>query len=443
MALKSDDRGIFVVFKLFLIIRLLFSFSSQLFQNIIPSPGPGGGPPPTVNLSLSMLSFLEISILFAYLSIKWLENKLGRWYLPIALAFACIMPIIEDYFQLRYFQQMMNQTNFPDPMWMDMPLHQAALAGQYQLGVLLLLPFTFVCWEYRFRWAIVYCMSFVILGLLLIPPLLSNGFAQFDVVSVILTRMVLYLVFGYIIHRLVMEQRSNNLQLEITNQQLARFAGTLEQLTISRERNRLAHELHDTVAHTLSGLAVQLEAVKSLWDVSPSEAYTMLERSLKGTRAGLTETRRALQALRATPLEDLGLALAVQNIAETAGKRAGFITEIQIPSEIESIQPQNEQAIYRVLQEALENIVRHADAKTVKISLSNVNGIITLIVSDDGVGFDIEEKMVSGHYGLRGMKERSEIVGGQLEILSKIGTGTTVRLFLKDNPIPMIDTKGR
>jgi signal transduction histidine kinase len=208
-------------------------------------------------------------------------------------------------------------------------------------------------------------------------------------------------------------------------------AATLEQLTISRERNRLARELHDTLAHTLSGVAVQLEAVKSLWGVNAEEARALLEQSLNHTRSGLTETRRALRALRATPLEDLGLALALRNLAETMAERSGLTLDLCIQENLNNLSSSIEQGIYRVAQEALENTARHAMARHVKVELVKNDENLILAIMDDGRGFDLHGVDTESHFGLRGMRERAEAMGGTLEVESRSVEGTTVRLQVR------------
>jgi signal transduction histidine kinase len=223
-------------------------------------------------------------------------------------------------------------------------------------------------------------------------------------------------------------QREQRNFLTKANMQLARYASTLEQLTVSRERNRLARELHDTLAHTLTAVAVQLEAVDSAWDVAPDKARTLLHKSLAQTRSGLMETRRALQALRASPLEDLGLALAVRSLAEITARRSGLELELSVPPEVGNLSPDIEQGIYRVAQEAMENVVKHANASRICVALAQEEGKITLTVQDNGRGFDVETIEADGHYGVQGMRERAAMMGAQLTIQRGIHGGTEVQL---------------
>jgi len=228
---------------------------------------------------------------------------------------------------------------------------------------------------------------------------------------------------------LIKRQREHRAALAEANRKLVQYAATTEQLASSQERNRLARELHDTLAHSLSGATVQLEAVQALWDFQPHEARQMLDQALEVTQNGLTEARRALQSLRASPLDDLGLSLAVSDMAKSTAARANLHLELDMQNHIENLPPEVEQCIYRVAQEALTNVARHADAKSLHVALRQDSGALTLTIADDGRGFDLAAALSRGaHYGLQGLRERAEMVGAALDVESALRTGTTVKL---------------
>jgi signal transduction histidine kinase len=260
-------------------------------------------------------------------------------------------------------------------------------------------------------------------------------------------RTVFFILIGYIVCHLMTEQRAQRQELDKANQRLVRYAATLEELAISQERNRLARELHDTLAHTLSALAVQLDAIATVWVQVPPRVRTMLQRALAMTRTGLDDTRRALGALRATPLEDVGLAAAVSQLAEAAAARGGLALHLEVSESPWNLVPEVEQCYYRVAQEAIENVVKHAQARSMRVSLLCEEGSLLLQVADDGLGFSVEtleaEPEPSGQrnlsrayegsytavkFGIRGMQERAELIGASLEIESTEGGGTIVRL---------------
>jgi signal transduction histidine kinase len=246
------------------------------------------------------------------------------------------------------------------------------------------------------------------------------------------------LCIGYIITRLMKEQRAQREQLRATNAELHRLGAVREQLATSRERNRVARELHDTLAHTLTGLAVQLEAIRTVWENDAGEAHDLLEKAHARARSGLVETRRALAALRASPLDSVGLAGAVRALAEKASARGGLRLELVLPEGEPELDEDDAQALYRVAQEALENVVRHAEARRVSVSLKCPPFGATLVVADDGRGFDLE-RCASVCWGLAGMRERAEARGAVLDVESRPGAGTVIRLRLGPCAAPVAE----
>jgi two-component system sensor histidine kinase UhpB len=148
------------------------------------------------------------------------------------------------------------------------------------------------------------------------------------------------------------------------------------------------------------------------------------------TRSGLTETRRALQALRASPLDDLGLLLALRALAETTATRAGLQLECDLPESLPKLPPDVEQGLYRIAQEAFQNIVRHANARKIRVDWAQKNGQADLTISDDGRGFVIKEVDGAQHFGLRGMQERASMLDATLEIASQPGQGASIKISL-------------
>ncbi len=353
--------------------------------------------------------------LMAYLSSPWLMRHLKRWFLPIALFVASVGPIIVLRLLLEF----------------DLPESNREL-GAWQMIPMLFLPLILVAWQYNFGMVVLFSISTALFHLALTPPSLGE---ELSILPVIVLRTFSFMLVGYIVVRVLTTQREQRQALSDANSKLAYYATTLEQLAISRERNRLARELHDTLAHTLSGLAVQLEAVSALWEVEPIEARSMLDRSAHSTREGLAETRRALRDLRASPLADLGLSLAIRELAESVALRASLQLEVSMPEWLGKLTPAVEQCIYRVAQEAIANVSYHAQANKLKVSLTQTDQWVTLAIEDDGCGFEWSEVDPAQHFGLKGLRERAEMIGGSLEVNSILQQGTTVclRIEVKDD----------
>ncbi len=259
----------------------------------------------------------------------------------------------------------------------------------------------------------------------------SVPFIAFSVVSSFIRSIILG-ILGALEFRIMSLQRKERAELVEANEKLTHYALTIEQLTVSRERNRMARELHDTLAHTLSSVAVELEAVKALVKPRPAEAVKLVDQSLSITRNGLNETRKALQDLRALPIEDLGLTLALKTQVESIADRERIKIKTHIDKGVDKVPPDVAYCIYRIAQEALENIVRHAGAGQAVLKLTRSAGMLHLTIRDDGHGFDPRLVDDSQKFGLRGMLERVEMLGGILTIDSTPGKGTTISLELEE-----------
>jgi signal transduction histidine kinase len=306
--------------------------------------------------------------------------------------------------------------------------------------VLRLLPVLFiglilVAWHYSLPTMILYSVGLNIfeLSIVLANSRLSDPNQMNTFYLIIIIRTVCFIVVGVFINQLITYLRTQKASLKLANKQLAHYASTLENLTVSRERNRMSRELHDTVVHTLSGLAVQLETTKAYMDINPGTARNLVDQSLEVVRSGLQETRRALKALRASPLEDLGLILGIKKLIEAAIQRGNLLPDVSLPDKELFLTLDIEQCIYRIAQEALENVVHHANAQHLGVKLAVNEDEILLVIQDDGVGFSPEIGFPAGHFGLQGMQERTRLVGGDLRIDSKPLSGTTIRFNLKGN----------
>jgi signal transduction histidine kinase len=296
-----------------------------------------------------------------------------------------------------------------------------------RFGPVELIGAVLLAWNYSWK-SVVRC-NLVLLVLIIAPAVLLPQIATATVVVAVL-QTVGFLILSYCVHVLVERLRRQAAALRHANRQLRQYAGTLEHLTISRERNRVARELHDTLAHTLSSLSVQLETVKAYWPIEPQTAQALLESALVATRSGLQETRRALDALRARPLDDVGLRIALCDMVEAAAELANLELDLALPDDLPLLEATTEQAIYRIIQEAVANVCHHAEARHLRVIITCTRAQFVLRVQDDGRGFDYQNSRQPGHFGLAGMAERAALIGGQLEITSMPGTGTQVELKL-------------
>lgn len=373
------------------------------------------------------VSLSWLTVLMVYLIWPNLHKRLGRWFLPLALILGAAMPLID---RVIFIQASMSIAESARSF-------EGVEESIWRTLIFLLFPMALTAWQYRMPQVLYYTVGTFIVGVILTG--LSFGWKSsvfITVVPISLAQSVVLTLIGYVIFRMISAQREQRAKLTDANEKLANYAATAEQLATSRERNRLARELHDTLSHTLSSLAVQLEAADSVWEDAPDQARNLLVKSIANTRGGLAETRRALQALRASPLEDLGFGLALRNLGESTAKRAGIRLLLDVPKQVEGLSDEQEQGLYRIAQEALENVVKHSNAKSLSLNLAQVqtsdddDSGWQLTVCDDGVGFEQNQILENGHYGLQGITERTAMLGGELQIDSSLGAGTEIKIKL-------------
>jgi signal transduction histidine kinase/ligand-binding sensor domain-containing protein len=192
------------------------------------------------------------------------------------------------------------------------------------------------------------------------------------------------------------------------------------------ERNRIAGEIHDTLAQNLAGIALQLDSVAMQLADMPAGLRERMDQACNLTRYSLAEARRAVADLRSEELEQRDLAAALPEIASKLTAATALQTRIEVLGAPRRLNPMAEKNLLRIFQEAVANVVKHAQARNLEIKLSYATDCLTLWVRDDGSGFDTSKiiPLGVGHYGLTGMRERAERIGGRLILKSKEGEGT-------------------
>ncbi len=199
------------------------------------------------------------------------------------------------------------------------------------------------------------------------------------------------------------------------------------------ERARVARDLHDDVGQALTSVLLGLRLVDDslAGEAGIADARRRTEDLRELVADALRGARRLAFDLRPTVLDDVGLAPALLRLAENTTTRSGVEVHVATPGVDADVRfrPDLETVVYRVVQEALTNVVRHASATSVAVTVSLVHGTtLRALVEDDGVGFDVDGALVAGRLGLRGMMERAELVGGSVVVTSGDGSGTTVVL---------------
>jgi two-component system nitrate/nitrite sensor histidine kinase NarX len=228
-----------------------------------------------------------------------------------------------------------------------------------------------------------------------------------------------------------------DLALRVANQAAiamvnAELYGHAQALAVLEERQRLARNLHDAVNQSLFSAGLIAEVLPRLWDRDQEEARRALEDLRRLTRGAQAEMRALLAELRPTTLTDSDLGDLLRLLGNAHSGRTNVPVEVTILENI-TLPAQVQVAFYRVCQEALFNIAKHSKANQVEIILKQEGSMIELCIHDDGQGFD-PDQTVSGHYGLKMMRERAEAVGAELVITSQPGKGTALTIRWSNIP---------
>jgi len=232
----------------------------------------------------------------------------------------------------------------------------------------------------------------------------------------------------------LLERLANQVAPSIENAEL--YSQTRE-LAILEERNRMAREIHDTLAQGFTGIVLQLEGAEQAMEATPGEVLGHLSRAKNLARESLQEARRSVWNLLPHALERLPLDAALrQEINRFKVSAAWDDAEFSISGTQRKLPPTTQTGILRVCQEALANVMRHAEASEVKVTLTFGPEVVCLAVQDNGIGFDahaIKGMGDQGGFGLTGMAQRMELLGGTLLVNSQQGKGTLVEARIPSN----------
>jgi len=222
---------------------------------------------------------------------------------------------------------------------------------------------------------------------------------------------------------------------------IERLADDSRQAAVTRERLRMARDLHDTLSHSLMALLTQIRLVRKLGKRLDADALEdELALAEAAAAGGVAQARSAIAQMRASGVGDAGLGAALRELVQRFGERSGVAVSIDADAQAAHLADARAEAALRIAQEALHNVEHHAQARAATVSLRWQTAEVgrdahsgaspprvTLAIADDGVGFD-PSLPVAGHYGMQGMREQAELIAGQLQVHSQPGQGTRIEL---------------
>lgn len=216
-------------------------------------------------------------------------------------------------------------------------------------------------------------------------------------------------------------------ELQAANEQLTEYADMSEKMAQTKERNRLAREIHDTLGHTLTGIATGLDACLALMDVSPEQTRKQLLLLSEVSREGIKDIRRSVSELRPDALERLSLSVAIRKMITDMSRASDVQIYFETEEKNMKFDEDEENAVYRVIQESITNAIRHGRAKHIWISFQKTEGEILLLIKDDGIGC----KEVKNGFGTRHIVERIEMLGGRVTFDGQHGFTVTAYIPIR------------
>ncbi len=214
--------------------------------------------------------------------------------------------------------------------------------------------------------------------------------------------------------------------LEAANARLREFATQIEDLTITKERNRLAREIHDGLGHYLTTIHMQIQAALAIIDRDPQTAHHMLEKAQLLSQEALQEVRTSVNALRSSREESLPLKNRIDRLLED-GSMTDLDTSFDIRGNYREMDSKKSVTLFRAAQEAFSNTRKHASARHFAITLDFLDPeFVRMIINDDGIGAE----SVEGGFGLIGLQERLNLVNGKCEIFTSKGEGFTLHIMV-------------
>ena len=209
--------------------------------------------------------------------------------------------------------------------------------------------------------------------------------------------------------------------------------------TQEEERKRIARELHDDTVQSLIAIGQRIELIKGALD-NPTETRSRLTELRTMVTGTIASVRQFSRDLRPMTLEDLGLAASMQYLVNQLAQSGSITVHLKIDGDVEGLSNDMEVAIYRILQEALNNVKRHAHATEVNVWAQFSKRYIRLTVQDNGQGFEVPEAITDfasiGNFGVMGLQERAQLFGGEATIKSEPGKGTAIRMIMPRQTVP-------
>lgn len=223
----------------------------------------------------------------------------------------------------------------------------------------------------------------------------------------------------------ILAERQIRRKLANANEQLKQYSEKIEELATVQERNRIARDIHDSLGHALTSLNIQMQTAVKLWEKEPTQAHSFLTQAQSLGKTAMQEVRKSISTLREDSREEQPLEARIETLVDDYRKGTGLLICTNI-TRCGSVTKPIAKTIYRIVQESLTNIFKYAEATEVKIELKTTPEELSLIVEDNGKGFNPKQKRFG--FGLKGMQERVTTVNGKFKLTTSPGKGCRIKV---------------
>ncbi len=262
-------------------------------------------------------------------------------------------------------------------------------------------------------------------------PQLREQFWMHLIAETLMFGLGLFLVFK-LVNTLLSERQAQE-ALTLAHQQLRQYAFQAEELATAQERNRIARNIHDSLGHALTALNVQLQTAMMLWSEQPDRAESFLQKAQRLGATAMQEVRKSVQALREDDRVEQSLTETIAALVDDFRQGSGIQARMQTTGN-GSVSPAIVNALYRIVQEALTNISKHAQATAVAVEIETTAEKVRLRIVDNGRGINLDDSSGTG-FGLQGMQERVAILGGRFVLETEPEKGCQIQVEV---PLPTV-----
>lgn len=370
-----------------------------------------------------------LSLIFAYEVIAFsiiIQNP-EHLMIVISLSFSLILLILPHYFDTKKLHKLYYILPFIQVM---LVIGTDYIAKSSDFKIILLIIVASIVNDYPLRFSKLFFWMPLVLyqGSATIKLInASVNITSDDLITYIIKNSITYilviLTFYYARKHLIL-----NNHLQFLMRELKDKTRKLEEISVLEERNRIAREIHDTLGHTLTGAIIQLEVAKKLVYIDQKKAVESIEQTQHITRSGFSDVKRAIKALRPVMLEDNTLKDALELLFERTQNDFQYSIDhnIQLP---DSISDDVKECVYRIIQELITNSIRHGNANALELSIEYQYNVLLINSNDNGIGC----KEINEGYGLTGIRERVNLLDGQVHFSSKENEGFSSVIYIPLN----------